>query len=120
MRVDVPVGIAYKEDIDRARAVILEALHEVPEQWRNFEPEVAVVALGNSSVDLSVRVWIENPGKLRPTEALIVELSKKALDAAGIEIPFPHLQLFVDEVRDKAVQSLAQVRALPAGGQGSD
>jgi len=112
MRVDVPVGIAYKEDIDRAREVLLEAVRDIPEQWRDLEPEVAVVALGNSSVDLQVRVWIENPGRLRPVEAMIVERSKKALDAAGIEIPFPHLQLFLEDVRDPAVAQLGQLRIL--------
>jgi small conductance mechanosensitive channel len=113
MRVDVPVGIAYKEDIDRARKVLVEAVRGLPDQWRDMAPEVAVVGLGNSSVDLQVRVWIENPGRLRPTEASIVERSKKALDAAGIEIPFPHLQLFLDDVKDPAAKQLAQVRALP-------
>jgi small conductance mechanosensitive channel len=117
MRVDVPVGIAYKEDIDRAREILLDAVRDIPDQWRDLEPEVAVVALGNSSVDLQVRVWIENPGRLRPTHAEIVERSKKALDAAGIEIPFPHLQLFVDDVKDPAVQQLARVRALPGSGE---
>jgi small-conductance mechanosensitive channel len=117
MRVDVPLGIAYKEDIDRAREVLLEAVRDLPDQWRDLAPEVAVVGLGNSSVDLQVRVWIENPGRLRPTEAAIVERSKKALDAAGIEIPFPHLQLFLDDVKDSAVEQLAQIRALPRSGE---
>lgn len=118
MRVDVPVGIAYKEDIDRAREVLVEAVRDLPDQWRDIEPEVAVISLGNSSVDLHVRVWIENPGRLRPTQAAIVERSKKALDAAGIEIPFPHLQLFLDGIKDPAMQQLAQVRALPGKGEG--
>ena len=113
MRVDVPVGIAYKEDIDHARTVLIDAVQEIPDQSSHLHPEVAVIALGNSSVDLEVRVWIEDPGRLRPTEAAVVEASKKALDAAGIEIPFPHLQLFVDEVRDKAVEALARVHELP-------
>jgi small-conductance mechanosensitive channel len=106
MRVDVPVGIAYKEDIDQARAVLLEAMKDIPDQSSHLEPDVAVVSLGNSSVDLEVRVWIEDPGQLRPTQAAVVEASKKALDAAGIEIPFPHLQLFVDNVQDKVWEGL--------------
>jgi small-conductance mechanosensitive channel len=117
MRVDVPVGIAYKEDIDQAREVLMDAVHDIPDQWRDLSPEVAVIGLGNSSVDLEVRVWIENAGKLRPTEAMIVERSKKALDAAGIEIPFPHLQMFLEDVRDPAASQLAKVRALPGPDQ---
>jgi small conductance mechanosensitive channel len=114
VRVDVPVGIAYKEDIDRTREVLLEAIRPIAGQCSHKAAEVAVVALGNSSVDLQVRVWIDEPGNLRPTEAAIVEASKKALDSAGIEIPFPHLQLFVDEVRPKAIEQVAQLRALPS------
>jgi len=120
MRVDVPIGIAYKEDIDHTRAVLLEAVSDIPGQSSHLKPDVAVVSLGNSSVDLEVRVWIESPGKLRPTEVAIVEASKKALDTAGIEIPFPHLQLFVDEVKTPAVEQLARLRALPSRDSDAD
>ena len=58
---------------------------------------VVVTGLGASSVDLQMRFWTENPGDKFPLTAEYTEKAKKALDAADIEIPFPHLQLFVED-----------------------
>lgn len=98
-RIDVPVGIAYKENIPRAREVLLEAVRAVKGVTTSPAPEVIVAGLGASSVDLEVRVWISTASDEPPVFARVVEASKLALDAAGIEIPFPHLQLFFDDVR---------------------
>ena len=98
-RIDVPVGIAYKENIPRAREVLLAAVAKLPNIAKNPPPEVIVAGLGASSVDLEVRVWIGRASDEPPTMARVVEASKLALDEAGIEIPFPHLQLFFDDVR---------------------
>jgi len=70
------------------------------------EPGVVVVALGNSSVDLQVRVWIHGAANEVPIFSGVLEASKLALDAAGIQIPFPHLQLFVDDVQDRVVEKI--------------
>jgi len=115
LRVDVPVGIAYKEDILKAREVLLEAVRSLPGVMEQPEPDVVVESLGDSSVNLQVRVWIESADALPSRKFAVVEASKLALDAAGIQIPFPHLQLFVDDVEERVIKKLAQVRR-PAGG----
>lgn len=69
-----------------------------------YEPMVLVTGLGASSVDLAAFVWIP-PDKIavRPSiESELVERSKEALDREGIEIPFPHLQLFIDDAKGLA------------------
>jgi small conductance mechanosensitive channel len=114
VRIDVPVGIAYKEDIRRAREVLLDAVRSLPDVMQEPEPDVVVDALGDSSVNLLVRVWVEEADALPRGTAAVVEASKLALDAAGIEIPFPHLQLFVDSVEDRVIEKVAQLR--PLGG----
>jgi small-conductance mechanosensitive channel len=113
IRIDVPVGIAYKEDIRAARKVILEALP--PDEIIRTEPapEVVVTELGGSSVNLSVRVWIDEGKDEQRTFARVLETAKLALDAAGIQIPYPHLQLFVDDVEERVVEKLG---ALTGGG----
>jgi small conductance mechanosensitive channel len=111
LRLDVPIGIAYKEDIGTARTVLLRAMADVPEVLKDPAPAIAVVGLGDSSVDLEVRVWIANARAEQPTEVEVVEAAKIALDAAGIQIPFPHMQLFVDDVTDRAVKQLSRARA---------
>lgn len=107
-RVTVAVGIAYKEDIDQARRVILEALAGIEGALRDPAPEVVAIGLGASSVDLSIRVWTHDAAAERPLVFAVVEAAKKALDKAGIEIPFPHMQLFVDTVEDRVWERLGK------------
>lgn len=109
LRVDVPVGIAYKEDIARAREVILTAIGELPMVIESPAPDVVADALGSSSIDLSVRVWIADPDHEQATHFAVVETTKRALDAAGIQIPFPHLQLFVDSVEERVWRRVAEL-----------
>jgi small conductance mechanosensitive channel len=115
LRIDVPVGIAYKEDIHMAREVLLEAVRKIPGLMAQPQPDVVVESLGDSSVNLLVRVWIEAAGEMQPKTFVVVEASKLALDAAGIQIPYPHLQLFVDDVEERVIQKVAPLRSLSAG-----
>jgi small conductance mechanosensitive channel len=101
MRVNVPLGIAYKERVSEARQVLLEAVRKVEGVMQNPAPDVVAAALGDSSVSLLVRVWIDEAAWERPVFYRVMEASKTALDEAGIEIPFPHLQLFVEDVRER-------------------
>jgi len=109
-RLDVPVGIAYKENIPQAREVLLRAVKGVTGVSDSRPPEIIVKGLGASSVDLEVRVWISRASDEPPIFARVVEASKLALDEADIEIPFPHLQLFLDDVRPAVWQGLAEHR----------
>ena len=113
-RVDVPVGIAYKEHIPRARSTLLTAVPDLEGVAKHPGADVVVEALGPSSVDMKLRVWIDDASQERPVYARVMEASKLALDTAGIQIPYHHLQLFVESVDD---QLLSRVAALRAPGQ---
>ena len=115
LRIDVPVGIAYKEDIRRSREVLLDAVRPLPDVMNQPEPDVVVESLGDSSVNLLVRVWVEKADTLPRGKVAVVEASKLALDAAGIQIPFPHLQLFVDDVEERVIKKVTQVLPLAGG-----
>lgn len=110
-RVDVPVGIAYKEYIPDARNVLEEAVKYLPGVIAHPPPQVVVKSLGGSSVDLEVRVWIDKASNEPPVACAVVEASKLALDAAGIEIPYPHLQLFVDDIREPVWKGLQALKS---------
>jgi len=71
-------------------------------------PDVVVMELGDSSVNLSLRVWIERATDEEPVYSAVMEAAKLALDEAGIEIPYPHLQLFLENVEDRVWQKLTQ------------
>lgn len=109
MRVDVPLGIAYKEDVAEARRVLLETLQRTDGLSVAPAPDVVVMELGNSSVNLDVRVWIDSGEQYKAMYSEVLENAKAALDAAGIQIPFPHLQLFVDDVQDRVWEGLSSV-----------
>jgi small conductance mechanosensitive channel len=100
-RIEVPVGIAYKEYIPDARNVILKKIEELDIGLKNPAPDVVVTQLGSSSVDMIVRIWIEDAKDEKAVFYRVMEESKLALDAAGIEIPFHHLQLFIENVEDR-------------------
>lgn len=107
MRINVPIGIAYKERIAEARAVLLPVINAVPGVLKTPAADVVTWSLGDSSVNLQARAWIADASMERPTQFAILEACKVALDDAGIEIPFPHLQLFVENVSDNALRGLA-------------
>lgn len=114
LRVEASIGIAYKESIPQAREVLLEAIADLPNQDPSHPPDVVAEELGGSSVNLRLRVWITSADDERRTYFQLVERSKLALDAAGIQIPFPHLQLFVDDVEDRVWQGAAKLPAAAA------
>jgi small conductance mechanosensitive channel len=118
-RVDVPVGIAYKESIPQARQVLLEAVSNLDGISKNPAPDVVVTEMAGSSVNMNVRVWIDEAADEQPVFFRVMEASKLSLDAAGIEIPYPHMQLFVENVEDRvwksALQGLSLNRATKDG-----
>jgi small conductance mechanosensitive channel len=109
LRIDVPLGIAYKENVSEARKVLLDAVGRLDGLSAEHGSDVVVTELGDSSVNLAVRVWIDSGEHNRAVFSRVLESSKTALDEAGIEIPFPHLQLFVDDVEDRVWKGLSSV-----------
>lgn len=97
IRARVPVGIAYKEDTAAARRVMLDTIRGDDRILEDPAPVVVVIGLGDSSVNLELRFWTENAMQKFPLEWEYTEQCKRALDDADIEIPFPHLQLFLEK-----------------------
>jgi small conductance mechanosensitive channel len=104
-RISVPVGIAYKESIDDARRILLGLTKDDTRLVQQPAPEVIVKECADSSVNLALRFWISDESIEQRIGYEYTEKAKKALDAAGIEIPFPHVQLFVENT--PAVAALA-------------
>ena len=87
-RLDIPVGIAYEDDVEQALDLLLSHLSQDTRVLPDPEPQVLVTGLGDSSVDLTLRCWTNRTDFW----SLRFELNKKVklwLDAAGISIPFP-------------------------------
>jgi len=91
-RMDIPVGIAYEDDVEKAMTLLLDHLKQDNRVLSEPAPQVLVTGLGESSVDLSLRCWSERTDFW----TLKFELNKNAklwLDTAGISIPFPQRAL---------------------------
>ena len=91
-RVDVSFGIAYGADIAHAKEVILDVCKK--NQYVLDKPEtfVGVGEHADSAVMLDLRAWVDTPNYL-PAKYELQEQVKLAFDEAGIEIPFPQVDV---------------------------
>lgn len=119
LRVEVPFGIAYKEYPHEARDVVLKLTEDDDRLHPDYPPQVVVTGLNDSSVDLSLRLFLADPAKAIPVRFEYIEKVREALREADIEIPFPHLQLFIDEAKAFDDSFLMQPRLRPSNGNDS-
>jgi len=87
-RMELNVGISYGANIKKAKEIIVELLSKDPRVIEEHGVQVFVAALGDSSVDLKVRVWATKED-FWPLNFEALEMIKIAFDEQGIEIPFP-------------------------------
>lgn len=87
-RVDIAVGIAYDANIDQAMNAARDVMVSDARTLDDPEPFVAVTDLGDSSVNLILRVWCDK-ADYWPVKFDLTKTIKERLDAEGIEIPFP-------------------------------
>lgn len=88
-RVDVTFGIDYGDDIEKAKNIILRLAAADQRVKQDPEPWVRVTNLGDSSVDITTRLWCDAADYWELKFAMIQGV-KEAFDAEGISIPYPH------------------------------
>ena len=95
-RVDVNVGAAYAADLDATRTALESAIRSVQMQGiaSHENGQVYLDKLGGSSVDWQLRVWC-NPQDYFDVREQLTAAAKQSLDAAGISIPFPQMDVNV-------------------------
>jgi small conductance mechanosensitive channel len=93
-RLDLVFGVGYGDDLDKVKRVIWEVLNEESRLLKDPEPVVAVLNLGESSVDFAVRPWV-NSADYWGVYFDLQEKMKKRFDQEGISIPFPQRDLHV-------------------------
>lgn len=92
-RVDLMIGVAYKEDVERVREVLFDVAHQHPLALEEPEPLCFCWNFNTSSVDLLFVVWAVQDDWLTLKSELLTNI-KKRFDQEGIEIPFPHLSFY--------------------------
>lgn len=83
------IGVSYDADIKQTKDVLMNVLTSQEKVLKDPAPTIDVTALNDSSVDFAVRPWVtvENYWDVY---FMTLEKAKLDLDAAGIEIPYPH------------------------------
>ena len=93
-RIDVSVGVAYESDLAKVKAVLTKVV-ESQELVLKEEPiNVFVKELGDSAVEMGIRVWVKNQD-FWPTKWKLTEEIKLALDKNNISIPYPQMDITV-------------------------
>ena len=96
IRLSIPVGIHYQSDVRRAMELCLEAAVECERVLTDPQPACLLVAFGESSVDLVISLWIEDPmngiGNVK-SQILLAVWDK--FHANQIEIPYPQRELHI-------------------------
>lgn len=93
-RVDLVMGIGYDDDIDKAKQVMVDVLTKDSRILKDPAPQIAMVELGDSSVNFVVRPWVK-ASDYWSVYFDVTENIKKAFDANGISIPYPQRDIHV-------------------------
>jgi small-conductance mechanosensitive channel len=101
-RVEYLVGIRYSDDADKAIGIIKQLLEAHPLTLKYPSPELFVDNLGDNAVNIIVRLWAPSSEWYGVKKELLWKI-KTALEAEGIEIPFPQRTVwFANELQTQA------------------
>lgn len=87
-RFDIVVGIAYEDEIAKALAILQDIISKETRILPDPEPLLNVMELGDSSVNILLRVWTK-PGDFFATKLDLTRIIKERLDSDQITIPYP-------------------------------
>ncbi len=91
-RIDIGVGVSYNEDLDRVETTLRDAINSLDFRKKDTDVYVYALEFGDSSINFSVRYWMDYPHESVDYFAAIdagIKAIKKAFDEADILIPFP-------------------------------
>ncbi len=111
-RLDLAIGVAYKEDLARVETVLRDVANRNPLCLEEPVPLFMVLGYGDSAVNLQLSVWVTRTGFLDLRNSIQREILE-AFTKAGIEIPFPHRSLYTGSVTEPMPIRLVGGGALP-------
>ena len=88
------IGVSYDADLKQAKEILLEVIKNNEFAFEDPAPQVVVTELGDNAINLSVRATTSNENFWTMNEQLLIAC-KTALDHAGIEIPYPHHDVYI-------------------------
>lgn len=97
-RLRVKVGVAYGSDIDQVKSILMDVALDEESVCKDPEPRVRFRAFGNSSLDVELLCWVENPELRGRVLDILNTVIYKRFNAEGIEIPYNKHDLFIKEM----------------------
>ncbi|MEZ5278334.1 MAG: mechanosensitive ion channel [Opitutaceae bacterium] len=105
-RIDISVGVAYGNDPEKVIALLTDVVGQFDAVLKDPAPFISFDAFGESSLDFTVRFWIDDFSIGLRLKSAILTAINKALGEAGIEIPFPQRDLHIRSVDAPAARAL--------------
>jgi len=117
-RMEYDFGIGYGDDVEQAKRLMLETIHSIDDILKDPAPDVLLLELAESSVNIRARWWIKPPRRiddLTSRDKVISAIKKKLLEN-GIDLPYPTQQiLFHDQTEETDGDRHRQREGWPAG-----
>lgn len=92
-RVIVPIRVSYETDPEQVLELLLKVAKDHPEIIDSPEPEALFQNFGESSLEFELRAWTESDRGWVAVKSDLAIVIHKALKEAGIEIPFPQMNV---------------------------
>ncbi|EKF9383738.1 small-conductance mechanosensitive channel MscS [Vibrio cholerae] len=96
-RVDMVIGVSYKSDLQKTKRVLRETLEKDPRILKDPDMTIGVLTLADSSINFVVRPWCKT-ADYWAVYFDSMQAIKEALDANGIEIPFPQMDVHLNKI----------------------
>ena len=97
-RVDLIFSVAYGTDVEKVKSILLEEADKHELVLKDPAPFARLSKQNDSSLDFTMRVWVESKNYWTVNFDL-TESVKEAFDKAGIEIPFPQMDVHMDKAK---------------------
>ncbi|WP_292088304.1 mechanosensitive ion channel family protein [Brevundimonas sp.] len=114
-RIEIKFTVGYGDDLNQARQVLADVAAAHDKVLADPKPWTGVTALLDSAVEVTLHAWVK-VGDWWQTQADLMQGGKEALDAAGIEIPFPHqVAVPYDDAKDDPIGATTPADPREAG-----
>jgi small-conductance mechanosensitive channel len=92
-RLNIDLSVAYKDDLEKVKEVLLDIARNNPYCLNNPEPLFVIKEFGNHGIEILLGVWFSKTDYLALKNSIMLEI-KQRFDTEGIEIPFPHISVY--------------------------
>jgi len=96
-RLRIPIGVSYDSDLEKVEKVLLELVKSVENVVKDPEPRVRYREFGDSSINLELLCWVDDPRNRGPVTHRLIKLIHKRFKEEGIIIPFPQRDVHIYE-----------------------